>query len=48
LMISLSLSHEEEGLSYHFKVELNGKTVCTGIVVAKPLPDEIQGHDIFL
>ena len=48
LMIFLSLSRQEGSLSYHFKVELNGKTVCTGIVTAEPLPDEIQGHGAFL
>ncbi len=48
LMISLSLSRQEGGLSYHFKVDLDGKTVCTGIVTAEPLPDEIQGYDAFL
>lgn len=48
LMISLSLPSQEGGLSYHFKCELNGKTVCTGIVTAEPVTDEIQGHDAFL
>ena len=48
LTISLSLSRQEGSLSYHFKVDLNGKTVCTGIVTAEPLPDEIQGYDAFL
>lgn len=48
LMISLSLPSQEGGLSYHFKCELNGKTVCTGTVTAEPVPDEIQGHDAFL
>ena len=49
LMISLSLpTLEEEGLSYHFKGELDGKAVCTGIVTAEPLPDEILGHEAFL
>jgi len=48
LTISLSLSRQGEDISYHFKVELNGKTVCTGIVIAEPVPDEIQAHDAFL
>ena len=38
MMISLSLSCQEGGLSYHFKVEMNEKTVCTGIIAAEPLP----------
>ncbi|MDO8724069.1 MAG: hypothetical protein Q7J31_17850 [Syntrophales bacterium] len=38
MMISLSLSCQEGGLSYHFKVEMSGKTVCTGIIAAAPLP----------
>ena len=40
LTISLPLSHQENNLSYHFMVTLNGKTACTGVVVAEPLPEE--------
>ena len=40
ITISLSFSAQGESLSYHFRVEPTGKTVCTGIVVAKPLPVE--------
>jgi 3-hydroxyacyl-[acyl-carrier-protein] dehydratase len=40
LDISLSISDGENVLSYPFKVELNGKTACTGIVVAEPLQEE--------
>jgi len=44
LTISLSSSHMEEGLSYHFNVAVNEKTACTGIVVAEPLLQESQEH----
>ena len=47
LKISLSSYQQEEGLSYHFAVELNGKTVCTGIAAAEPLPEEIRLHNVF-
>ncbi len=43
LTISLSLSREDESLSYHFKVELNEKAICTGVIVAKTLPEEVGG-----
>jgi 3-hydroxyacyl-[acyl-carrier-protein] dehydratase len=42
LNIVLSLPDKAEELTYHFMVELKGKTVCTGIAVAMPLPDEIR------
>lgn len=37
LTISLSSSHMDASLSYHFNVAVNGKTACTGIVAAEPL-----------
>ena len=40
LTISLPLSHQENNLSYHFMVTVNGKTACTGVVAAEPLPEE--------
>jgi 3-hydroxyacyl-[acyl-carrier-protein] dehydratase len=40
LKISLSLHRQGEGLSYHFVVELNGKTACTGIAEIEPLSGE--------
>lgn len=45
LTISLSLSHQEPGISYQFKVSVNEKTACTGIVAAEPFPDANQEHD---
>jgi len=45
LTISLSLSHQEAGISYQFKVSVNEKTACTGIVAAEPFSDEHQEHD---
>lgn len=39
LNISLSSYQREEGLSYNFVVELNGKTVCMGIVAAELSPE---------
>jgi 3-hydroxyacyl-[acyl-carrier-protein] dehydratase len=47
LKISLSSYQQEEGLSYHFAVELNGKTVCTGIAAAELLPEESRMHNAF-
>jgi 3-hydroxyacyl-[acyl-carrier-protein] dehydratase len=47
LKISLSSYQREEGLSYHFAVELNGKTVCTGIAQAEPLPEESRLYNAF-
>jgi len=44
LNISLSSSHQDVGLSYHFDVAVNGKTVCTGVIVAKSLPEESEKH----
>ena len=38
LNISLSSYQREGGLSYNFVVELNGKTVCMGSVVAELSP----------
>jgi len=46
LKISLS-SYHQEGLSYHFAVELNGKTVCTGIAAVELLPEESRLHNAF-
>jgi 3-hydroxyacyl-[acyl-carrier-protein] dehydratase len=40
LTVSLSLSHQDNGLSYQFKVAVNGKTACTGVVAVEPLPEE--------
>ena len=45
LTISLSLPHQEAGISYQFKVSVNEKTACTGIVAAEPFPDKNQEHD---
>ena len=47
LRISLSLSDQEGEFFYHFRIELDGKTVCTGIAVAETLPDESQAHEVF-
>jgi 3-hydroxymyristoyl/3-hydroxydecanoyl-(acyl carrier protein) dehydratase len=47
LKISLSLCQQEVGLSYHFVVELNRKTVCTGIAEAEPLTEESSLHNAF-
>ncbi len=42
LKISLSSSHQDGGLSYHFDVAVKGKTACTGIIVAELLPKESE------
>lgn len=47
MTISLSFSPEEEGFSYHFRVESAGKMICTGIVTAKTLPSERTGQEAF-
>lgn len=47
LAISLSFSSQEEGLTGHFQVELNGKMVCTGNVFAEALPTESHTHEAF-
>jgi 3-hydroxyacyl-[acyl-carrier-protein] dehydratase len=40
LKISLSSSHEDGGLSYHFNVVVEGKTACKGVIVAELLRKE--------
>ncbi len=40
LELSLSFSRREASSSYHFRVELKGKTICTGIVIADALLEE--------
>jgi 3-hydroxyacyl-[acyl-carrier-protein] dehydratase len=44
LKISLSSSHQDGGLSYHFDVAVKGKTACTGIIVAELLQKESENH----
>jgi len=44
LNISLSPAHQDAGLSYHFDVAVNGKTACTGVIVAESLPEESEKH----
>ena len=44
LTVSLSLSQQDNGISYHFKVEVSAKTVCTGVVGIEPLPEEKEGQ----
>lgn len=39
LTISLLRPGKDLDMSYHFNVELNGKTVCTGILTAATLPE---------
>jgi 3-hydroxyacyl-[acyl-carrier-protein] dehydratase len=44
LTVFLSLSDQENDRSYQFKVAVSGKTVCTGVVVVEPLPEENVGQ----
>ena len=44
LKISLSSSYEDGRLSYHFNVVVEGKTACTGIIVAELLKKENTNH----
>jgi 3-hydroxymyristoyl/3-hydroxydecanoyl-(acyl carrier protein) dehydratase len=44
LKISLSSSHQDGGLSYHFDVVVKGETACTGIIVAELLQKESENH----
>jgi 3-hydroxyacyl-[acyl-carrier-protein] dehydratase len=44
LKISLSSSHQDGRLSYHFDVAVNGKPACTGVIVAELLPEESEKH----
>jgi 3-hydroxyacyl-[acyl-carrier-protein] dehydratase len=44
LTVSVSLSDQESGPSYQFKVAVSGKTVCSGVVVIEPLPEENKGQ----
>jgi len=39
LTVSLSLPEQETDCSYQFKVSVNGKTVCTGIIMIERLPE---------
>lgn len=39
LIIALTPPDQADALTYHFIVKMEGKAVCTGIVVAMPLPD---------
>ena len=39
LTVSLSLPERETDCSYQFKVFVNGKTVCTGIIMIECLPE---------
>lgn len=47
LKISLSLYQQEVGLSYHFSIGLDGKTVCTGIAKAELLTEESRLPNTF-
>jgi 3-hydroxymyristoyl/3-hydroxydecanoyl-(acyl carrier protein) dehydratase len=47
LRVSLSSHQREDGLSYQFSVESNGKTVCTGIAKAERLPEESRQYNAF-
>jgi len=44
LNISMSSSHQDGRLSYHFDVDVRGKTACTGVIVAELLPEESTKH----